>query len=35
MVSAQTQNEIENATFPVIVVARGVTLEFGAPAHVS
>jgi nucleotide-binding universal stress UspA family protein len=35
MVSSQTQNEIENATFPVIVVARGVTLEFGATAHIS
>ena len=35
MVTAQAQNEIENATFPVLVVARGVTLDFGAPAHIS
>jgi nucleotide-binding universal stress UspA family protein len=28
MVTAQAQNEIENATFPVIVVARGVALRF-------
>jgi nucleotide-binding universal stress UspA family protein len=35
MVTSQAQNEIENATFPVIVVARGVPLEFGAPAHIN
>ncbi len=35
MVTSQAQNEIENATFPVVVVARGVALEFGAPAHIS
>jgi nucleotide-binding universal stress UspA family protein len=28
MVSAQAENEIENATCPVLVVPRGVTLEF-------
>jgi nucleotide-binding universal stress UspA family protein len=28
VVSAQAQNEIENATCPVLVVARGVTIEF-------
>jgi len=28
MITAQAQNEVENATFPVIVVARGVPLSF-------
>jgi nucleotide-binding universal stress UspA family protein len=31
MVTAAAQNEIENATCPVLVVPRGVTVEFGAP----
>jgi hypothetical protein len=31
MVSAQSQNAIENSTAPVLVVARGVALEFRAP----
>jgi nucleotide-binding universal stress UspA family protein len=31
MISAQTQNAIENSTAPVLVLARGVTLEFRAP----
>jgi len=35
MVTAQAQNEIENASFPVVVVARGVALEFGARTHIS
>ena len=30
MVTAHAQNEIENATCPVLVVPRGVTVEFGA-----
>ena len=30
MVTAAAQNEIENATCPVLVVPRGVTVEFGA-----
>ena len=30
MITAQAQNEIENATCPVLVVARGVPLEFPA-----
>jgi len=34
MVSSQAQNEIENATAPVLVVARGVPLEFGTLAGV-
>jgi nucleotide-binding universal stress UspA family protein len=35
MLSAQTQNEIENATFPVLVLARGVPLRFAAPIYIS
>jgi nucleotide-binding universal stress UspA family protein len=35
MVSAQAQNEIENATCPVLVVPRGVTLRFPTPIYVS
>jgi nucleotide-binding universal stress UspA family protein len=31
MVTAQAQNAIDNATFPVLVVARGVTLRFPTP----
>jgi nucleotide-binding universal stress UspA family protein len=34
MISAQAQNEIENATAPVLVVARGVALRFRVPAGV-
>ena len=30
LLSAQAQNEIENATCPVLVVPRGVTIEFPA-----
>jgi nucleotide-binding universal stress UspA family protein len=30
MISAQAENEIENATCPVLVVPRGVTIEFPA-----
>ena len=30
MISAQAQNEIENATCPVLVVPRGVTIDFPA-----
>ena len=32
MITSQAQNEIENATAPVLVVARGVPLEFGVLA---
>ena len=32
MVSAHSQKEIENATFPVLVLARGVPLQFPTPA---
>ncbi|HUO69343.1 MAG TPA: universal stress protein [Solirubrobacteraceae bacterium] len=32
MLSAQMQNEIENASAPVLVLARGVPIEFGALA---
>ncbi|MBV9004120.1 MAG: universal stress protein [Solirubrobacterales bacterium] len=35
MITAQAQNEIENATCPVLVVPRGVTIEFAAPLYVS
>jgi nucleotide-binding universal stress UspA family protein len=31
MISAQSQNAIEEATSPVLVIARGVALEFRAP----
>ena len=34
MISAQAQNEIENSTAPVLVVARGVALRFPVPAGV-
>jgi nucleotide-binding universal stress UspA family protein len=34
MLSSQAWNEIENATAPVLVVARGVPIEFGALAGV-
>jgi nucleotide-binding universal stress UspA family protein len=34
MLTAQTQNEIENATSPVLVVARGVPLRFATPIAV-
>jgi nucleotide-binding universal stress UspA family protein len=34
MISSQAQNEIENATAPVLVVARGVSLRFPVPAGV-
>ncbi len=34
MLSAQTQNEIENSTAPVLVLARGVPIEFGTFAGV-
>jgi hypothetical protein len=32
MITSQAQNEIENATSPVLVVARGVPLQFGVLA---
>ena len=32
MVSAQSQKQIENATFPVLVLARGAQLRFPTPA---
>jgi nucleotide-binding universal stress UspA family protein len=35
MLSSQAQNEIERATAPVLVVARGVELHFAAPIYVS
>jgi nucleotide-binding universal stress UspA family protein len=35
LVSAQAQNAIDNATSPVLVVARGVALSFQAPLYVS
>ena len=35
MIAAQAQNEIENATAPVLVVARGVPLRFAVPVGVS
>lgn len=35
MISAQAQNEIENATSPVLVVARGVALRFATLVGVS
>ena len=35
MLSSQAQNEIENATAPVLVVGRGVALHFAAPIYVS
>jgi nucleotide-binding universal stress UspA family protein len=31
MITAQAQNEIENATFPVLVLARGVPVRFAVP----
>jgi nucleotide-binding universal stress UspA family protein len=34
MVTAQAQNEIENSTAPVLVVARGVALRFATPIAV-
>jgi hypothetical protein len=34
MISSQAQNEIENATAPVLVVARGVPLRFPVTAGV-
>lgn len=35
MITSAAQNMIENATFPVLVVARGVPLRFGVPATVN
>jgi nucleotide-binding universal stress UspA family protein len=35
MISAQSQNAIENATAPVLVVARGTALQFHSPLYVS
>jgi hypothetical protein len=35
MITAQAQNEIENATAPVLVIARGVPLRFAVPVGVS
>jgi nucleotide-binding universal stress UspA family protein len=35
MVSAQAQNAIENATAPVLIVARGVALDFRSSIYVS
>jgi nucleotide-binding universal stress UspA family protein len=35
MISSQAQNEIENATAPVLVVARGAALRFPTPVGVS
>jgi nucleotide-binding universal stress UspA family protein len=35
MITAQAQNQIEDATFPVLVVARGVPVRFEVPATVS
>ncbi len=35
MITAQAENEIENATCPVLVVPRGVTIDFAAPLYVS
>ena len=34
MITAAAQNELENATFPVLVVARGVPVRFGVPATI-
>jgi nucleotide-binding universal stress UspA family protein len=34
LITSQAQNEIENATFPVLVVARGVPVQFGVPAGI-
>jgi nucleotide-binding universal stress UspA family protein len=34
MLTSQTQNEIENAMFPVLVVARGVPVQFAVPARI-
>jgi nucleotide-binding universal stress UspA family protein len=34
MITSQAQNEIENSTAPVLVVARGVALRFAAPVAV-
>ena len=35
MISAQAENAIETATCPVLVVARGVPIEFASPIYVS
>lgn len=35
MITAQAENAIENATCPVLVVPRGVTIDFAAPLYVS
>jgi nucleotide-binding universal stress UspA family protein len=35
MITAHAQNELENATCPVLVVPRGVAIEFAAPLYVS
>ena len=35
LVSARAQNAIENASSPVLVIARGVALEFRAPLYIS
>jgi len=35
MITAQVQNEIENATFPVLVVAHGVPVRFALPIWTS
>jgi nucleotide-binding universal stress UspA family protein len=34
MITSQAQNEIENARFPVLVVARGVPVQFAVPAGI-
>jgi nucleotide-binding universal stress UspA family protein len=33
MLSSRAQNEIENATFPVLVVPRGIAVRFPVPLH--
>ena len=35
MITSQAQHEIENATFPVLVVARGVPVRFAVPVKIS
>jgi hypothetical protein len=35
MISSQAQNEIENATCPVLVLPRGVRIYFAAPIYVA
>jgi nucleotide-binding universal stress UspA family protein len=35
MITSQAQNEIEDATCPVLVVPQGVTIRFAAPLYVS